>query len=637
MPRGASMQVMSIRSLERSRPCVGSPLRALSCVVLAVLVFALAGARSTASAAVLRATQSDASVYQTGVDAAGTARYLDLLDDVRADAQRVAILWGVVARNCGTVSADARRDPENGCYDWSPVDRAVDGSGAPPADGVIAPPREIYVSVREVPCWLFNAAGCIPGAGNNHVGATAAELDRFRTELGAFLVAAATRYSGAPGAAPLIRNWTIWTEPNGPNFWSEAPSTGGAAPDAVPAREPAVRVRGCHFGHIYGSVAREVRADPALQHVRLGIGPLAPSIRRAPVEFLDAALAVGAAAPPDGCGSEGGPLVTPDLVDAVAVHPYPQDPHSPPDAPCQSWAPGAPPAARTASLQCVSQLRTWLDTAPSPAYAAVRGKPLWALETGYEDAAADPQNGVPAMNQALWYAQSLHALEDAAAEVVSWYPGVDGGSVADWQSGLVASDIHTRRPLALAFESPISIRASADGRWIIRATLPAGTAPGAALLVSARCDHTSVGWWTDARYAFAALGDDPSRGIEVTPSARDVQAVMRALPQRVAPAADAAVRADSFCVAVRRPGARSPSLGVVAGVRTGPAGPHTYLVTARVVEDAALDPRGDVLDSDDPASAAGPATVSALLQRYLLRRPVPAGLDLATILAAPTA
>lgn len=520
-------------------------------IVAALMLLALASP-APAHAQLLRATQSDSSVYRTGVDDAGARRYAQLLEDVDADAQRVALRWGTIARTCDGHTTAERSNPDlPGCYDWTPIDEAV-------AMGPI-----VWFTVREVPCWLHRDCAQVADGGA-FVGATAAELERFREELAAFLVAAATRY-------PTVTHWTAWNEPNGKHFWSESPD--GVQP------EPPIEERACHFARVHDHVAGVLQGAASGRNLRVGFGPLAPSSSRQPVAYLEAAARC---------------LDTP--VDALALHAYPGAFDAHPFDECTSWSAGAPAAKRSLSLQCVEELRRHLDRNADGALERVATAPLWVLETAYEDVAADPERGIDALRQARYYGLALERLAIAGAEILSWYPGVDGSDVGDWQSGLVNSDVRGRRPLALAFQAPLSVRRDEDGIW--HAWTPHVDGSDRTILVSEHCDHDRAAPASE-RYDF-----EPAQSRE-----RDAGT-----------AAKFDVLADGSCLAVGD-GDR-PLPGLIIGIRDG----EPYLVSARVIDDVALDPWGDVLIEGDGGEPGNPSG-AALFRRLLHGSPEPVRID----------
>lgn len=552
-------------------------------LLASIFLLLVLGAVPQAAQAMLLGTQSDSAVYRTGVDDRGAARYSKLLDSSGATAHRVALRWGRIARGCGTHSILERSDPALACYDWQHVDQAL-GYGAPNAG------RTNYVSVREPPCWLHGDPACSDDAsGAGFVGSTPGQLVRFRNELTAFLTAAARRYAPA-GSEPLAGNWTIWTEPNAPYFWSEEPRSAVGLPDAQDRRQPPVAARACHFAHVYAHVVRTLRGEGSIAPLRFGIGPFAPGAGKQPLAYLESMLGASPGAGAFGCALGGTPLVTETMVDGVAVHPYPVRGLEP-------WAdcpdgPAAPLPERSMSLQCIEQLRATLDDPARDRFQAVRGAPFWALELAYEDSADDPARGVQALVQALWLPAALHRLWLSGTEVASWYPAVDGGEVADWQSGLVKANVTTLRPSYLTFQAPLSLRRLADGRWEAWALERAGEQ--VRLLVSERCDGQL-------------------RALE--PERQDGALVARF----VAP-----VAAGRWCLSIEVDGEVARS--VRYGVDQDADPPAPFVEVARVVHDRLRNPRGDTVSSLDPEPTGNP-TLQALLRVLVLGSDEPVRID----------
>jgi hypothetical protein len=542
----------------------------LRIVAASIVVLLVLGAVPSAFG-IERASQSDSSVYRTGVDEAGAERYLALLDDVGADAQRVSLRWGQIAASCGAdgIDIDERRDPDAGCYDWSKVDHAVDGG-----------PAETYLTVRELPCWLHR--DCAEAAdGGSFVGRSDAELATFTAELGAFLTAATERYGDR------VHHWTIWNEPNGKDFWSEQPEAEGPQPELA--------VRACHFVDTYTSIVGELRRDPANADLRFAFGPLAPSSSRQPVAYLEAAAA---------CLND----VDVDVeVDALALHAYPGDAKGDPYGPCASWDPSGVLDRRSTSLQCLGRLRTWLDARDDELLTPFAGAPLWVLETAYEDIDDDPALGIDPLQQARFYSLALERVAEAGASVLSWYPAVDGSHIGDWQSGLMKANAQTRRPIALTFQAPLAVRRLPDGSW--RAWTSAGATTDATILVSERCDH--------AADAPAAERYDFEQAASVSRNGDSVTATFDELPVDSC----LAVGSGSTPLTSAVIGMRAPSGGSVVSI-------EPYLVSARVIDDAARDPRGDVLiEGSDGRAQVGNPTGQAIWRALLLDSNEPIRID----------
>jgi hypothetical protein len=549
-------------------------LRAVACTIMPLLLVLVLVLVPTPALALQRATQSDSSVYRTGVDADGAERYFQLLQDVDADLQRISLRWGYIARGCDGDDHDAesRRDPElAGCYDWELVDQAA-----------AAGPQVIF-TVREVPCWLHRDCD-VTREGDAFVGRTDEQLARFRDELGSFLAAAAARY-------PQVTHWTTWNEPNGFHFWSES--------EHDDDEQPAMRLRACHFAHVHVHAAAAIRDASTADDVKVAFGPLAPSATRQPIAFLEAAAA--ARTRPGlaelACSEQGEPILTADDVDALALHAYPGTTDLDPFEGCAAWSDTAIIDRRSTSLQCIDEFAAHLDANADGPLAQFDGAPMWVLETAYEDALDDPERGIDALRQARYLSLALERLAGAGAEVVSWYPAVDGGSVEDWQSGFVNAQVRARRPLALAFQAPLAVRRLDDGSW--SAWTPSHDRRDGSILVSERCDHASAAP-VDARYAFRRV------------DARELDSGLRATFDELAPGS---------CLAVGDGDVPLP--GLVIGIRRGENGQlEPYAVSARVIEDIRLDPWGDVIVEGDGQRRGNP-TGTAILRRLLTGSPEP--------------
>ena len=116
--------------------------------------------------------------------------------DSGATAVRLALTWADVAPRPLPASSDPR-DPGNPGYNWASIDKQVKlarQAGLQPILCVSAPPS-----------WARKP---------DPDGSTALPTLRNPADVGAFMLAAARRYSGKVEGLPRVRYWQVWNEPN---------------------------------------------------------------------------------------------------------------------------------------------------------------------------------------------------------------------------------------------------------------------------------------------------------------------------------------------------------------------------------------------------------------------------------------
>ena len=428
---------------------------------------------------------------------AGTPRadaWLDSARDLGAGVLRVTVNWSDVAPVRPAAGFRAG-DPDDPGYRWAATDAAVK---AVAARGITP-----IVTVMHAPRWA---------EGDDRPGdAATGSWKPDPTAFGAFMTAAATRYSGAhpdpaaPGAVlPRVRLWQLWNEPNLSLYLAPQWRRGD---DGWRTVAPAIFRRLLNAGY---AAIKAVQPDAVV-----AAGGTAPygdpghGQRLGPVFFMRALVcAPGAPRQIEGCDD-------PAHFDVFDHHPY---------------GVGSPSRhALNPGDAAVPDLRK--ITVPVQRAVAAgrvlprRHKDLWITEISWDSSPPDP-DGVPEATHARWLSESLAVLSDAGADLVLWLMVRDQKPVPSYartyQAGVELED-GTPKPAAQAFRFPFVVQTDRRRVW--------GRAPGAGVveLQRGRPGH----WRTFERFTAAPgqvfrrrvrLGHGVSlrarQGAEVTPETK---------------------------------------------------------------------------------------------------------------------
>ena len=379
------------------------------------------------------------------------------LDDAAAlgaGVVRINVRWSLVApavRPAGFQAAD----PASPGYDWSGIDSAVRDSSA----------RDLrmILTVISAPRWAEGA--------RRPASAVAGTWRPSPSALGAFMSAAARRYSGAypdpvrPGAVlPRVRSWQVWNEPN---LWDHL------APQWVGRRLESPRIYRSLLNAAYAGI-KSVRRDNVVASA--GTAPYGDPFRGGrrvmPVRFLRALLCLSTRLRALRCPS-------PARLDAIAHHPYGV---RGPRSPARNADDAAIPDIRklTRVVRAAVRKRRVLPR---------RRKRVWVTEVSWDSRPPDPQ-GVPAARHAAWLADSFFQLWRQGVDTINWF-GVrdqlpEPSYSTTYQSGVLLAG-GAPKPAARAFRFPFAMTRA--GR---RGGLAWGRAPAAGTAILER--RRGSGW-----------------------------------------------------------------------------------------------------------------------------------------------
>lgn len=336
------------------------------------------------------------------------------LPGLSAGTVRLPLVWQAVERRGPPAAPTDPADPRN---DWAPFDRLVRQAAQ---EGL-----RVLPTVYGAPSW----AEAKPRWAYAPSGSWAPDPSAF----GAFVTAAATRYSGRfpdparPGRAlPRIASWQLWNEPNLPRYLTpQWVVRGGRWVPYAPGR----------YRRLLNAGHRALKAvDPTNVVVTAGMGPIGDARdgegRMTPVRFWQALLCLGR--PPTITAQ---PCPDPARFDAWALHPISiGDPESRSAGPLDV---GIADLGRVRRL--VSAARTRGRSTGPP---GVR-QALWVTELNW-DSFPDSPRGVPASLLPRYVAEGLELLHRQGARVITYQflrdPTPFGGSERLHPAGLLRID-----------------------------------------------------------------------------------------------------------------------------------------------------------------------------------------------------
>lgn len=341
-------------------------MKAVGCLFVVVGVLVGAGPAHAASGA-LYGIQDDAWLLQ----GPGTLESrLDELDRLGVEVVRYTVRWDLIARRRPATARD-HRDP---AYDWRTADGVMHGlrrHGIQPVVTLYGTPR--WANGGRAPNWA-------PTSGRM---------------FGDFARAAATRFSWA-------RLWTIWNEPNRPQ-WLRPTSAS------------------TYVRKLLNPAYVQIRA--AIPAARIGGGMTAPRAGTggvSPVAWIKAM----------------GPLRA--KLDAYAHHPYPGQPQV--ETP---WG----PRCRT----CSSITMADLERLVAVVHANLGPKRIWLTEFGYQTNPPDIFLGVTPTLQAQHVASAVRRVQLARfVDMLIFFLVRDDAADDGWQSGFITAD-GTKKPSYTAF------------------------------------------------------------------------------------------------------------------------------------------------------------------------------------------
>jgi hypothetical protein len=339
-------------------------------------------------------------IYDEGVTLYGKpSTVFSTYRSLHAKVIRLNLHWATVARR-KPINA---LDPNDPAYDWSLYDRAVIFSAK---YGI-----QLLLSIIDTPGWANG------GAGKNRAPTSPSDLR-------AFAVAAATRYSGTwratnGGRLPAVHLWAAWNEPNNPVFLT---------PQYKYVRGKWLIQSAIDYAKICEAVysgvhAARVPGDKVacgLTAPRGNNNPGQPRASVAPLTFLNAVHGAGL-----------------KHFDAWAHHPYYISPSQTP-----SSKPNSATAITLGNIQVLINQVTKL----------YGSKPIWITEYGYQTNPPDTFFGVSWTKQATYLTQAFAiARKNPRIQLMLWFLLQDEPNVAGWQSGL-ETDKGKKKPAYSAFQ-----------------------------------------------------------------------------------------------------------------------------------------------------------------------------------------
>lgn len=301
---------------------------------------------------------------------------LDVLDRMGVDVVRYTVRWYVIGGK-RPQAEDDHRDP---AYDWREPDTVLEGlrrHGIDPVVTLYGSPR--WANGDRAPNWAPKSA--LP--------------------FGAFARAAASRY-------PWIRYWTIWNEPNRPE-WLRPTTPGTYVRTILNPAYAAIR-----------ATIRDARVGGGMTAPRAGSGGVSPVSWIAAMGKLHARL------------------------DAYAHHPYPGKP--------QSETPWGPACDRCSSITMAD-----LDRLARLVRRAFGPKRIWLTEFGYQTNPPDVFLGVSPAKQAAYVASAARRVEVApTVDMLIYFLVRDDAAPEGWQSGFFDVDGNPK-PSYTALRFPLDV------------------------------------------------------------------------------------------------------------------------------------------------------------------------------------
>jgi Glycosyl hydrolase catalytic core len=324
-------------------------------------------------------------IYDEGITLYGRpAAVFPVYRALHAKIIRLNLHWALIARR-KPINA---LDPNDPGYDWGLYDRAALSANR---YGI-----QLLLSIIDTPGWANG------GEGKNRVPTKMSDLR-------AFAVAAATRYSGtwrsSSGARlPAVHLWAAWNEANNPVFlqpqykYVQGKWLIQSAIDYAKICEAVYS--GVHAARVPGD-----KVACGLTAPRGNNNPGQPRASVAPLTFLNAVHAAGL-----------------KHFDAWAHHPYAVSPAETP-----LTKPNSATAITLGNIQVLINQVTKL----------YGSKPIWITEYGWQTNPPDKFFGVPWSKQASYLTQAFAvARRNPRITMMLWFLLRDEPNLAGWQSGL---------------------------------------------------------------------------------------------------------------------------------------------------------------------------------------------------------
>jgi Cellulase (glycosyl hydrolase family 5) len=220
------------------------------------------------------------------------------------------------------------------------------------------------------------------------------------SDFGDFVTAAARRYNGV--AAPRVRYWQMWNEPNLRMFLDDS-----AAHYRAMVNAGYKAVKAAHSDNIVIAGGLAPFSDPTNQY---GI---------APFPYMRSVLCMSEGTHPHPtCGAK-------TSFDIWAHHPY------------TSGGPNHSAALpQEASLGDLPEMHRLLAAARRAGHVRSRGSPgFWVTEFGWDTKPPDP-GGVPVARHARWVAEAMYRMWQADVSMMVWFKLRDDLFNGDWGAGL---------------------------------------------------------------------------------------------------------------------------------------------------------------------------------------------------------
>jgi hypothetical protein len=289
--------------------------------------------------------------------------------------------WNEVATGptCALQTPAQLADPENLCYNWTLLDSFVSQANARNI--------QVLISFTRVPIWV------IGNPEPTYTGGTTTQFQTFKTHYAAFHTAAATRYKTGSSHG-TIKYWTVFNEPNTPQYWKPSPNA-------------------TRYAALFAETSKAIHA--AFPGAQVAAGPTNPTGNRGikPVTFIKQFQAALPKYLP-------GTSLRKNL-NAWAHNPYPS-------ATSQPHIPSAIAPRDTIGMATIQRLFSTLDS-----NANTRGLKVWATEFGWETSG---NYRIPQARQAQYIAEAFNWLDSKNRVVIGISYGLtDPLDPNDWQSG----------------------------------------------------------------------------------------------------------------------------------------------------------------------------------------------------------
>lgn len=372
----------------------------------------LAGPASTPAHATLYGFESNAELVNSNVTEAQRASTLTGMRQAGGQVVRVNFGWNELAAGCAGQSVLALKNHNNTCYTWDAFDQV--------ARMARARNMQVLATVSRAPQWLLGSSN------PSFLGNSNAQWMRSVRHYEAFMFAAARRYRAGSDIGH-VRMWTVWNEPNSHTFLAPQLST-------FQQRRTAAR-----YAQLLARTAVQIKKANRFALVAAGpTGPTGGKFGTPPIIFL-ARVQMNLSRFLPGAG-----IFERRWIDAWAHNPYPGFNVAPSKGRLKSPKVG---------MTNIRDLFTRLDRHP-----ALRRKPVWVTEFGWETNPPEPTLGISAALQGRFMGEAFDWLDRTRrVPVVIWYGFRDTDSiVGDWQSGVLYLD--GRRKFSYYwFQRPISV------------------------------------------------------------------------------------------------------------------------------------------------------------------------------------